>query len=227
VDFYNKLEEAFLKFRDAEKAIKSSETIRTDVYTVAINQLRYASNHLITYIQQLKNNDNDGAEESLKKYSRHCSRALYDAYDSEATFILKEYALFCKYARERGIVISSLFNDKFESWSTNSKKLASFVKEGQFEVATKNEKYEHIKTLLKKCEDCGLYDLAWAYDKVNDAIREQNNIKTENRSLKSIAKWSLIVMVITVLVAFAGLVFPEEFKNLKCGVVSCDQVKKN
>jgi hypothetical protein len=223
VDFYDKLKEEFLHFQEAEKAIKSSEIIVADVYTVALNQLRYASNHLIQHIKQLHANDIDAAIESLLKYRRHCTRAYYDAYDAEATFILAQYGKFYQYASDRGVSISTLFSEKYESWSVSSKNLSNFIINGQFDTVDKQSKYKEIKSYLEACQACGLYDLHWAYDKVNDYLKNENKVNAENAYLKKIAFWSLVVGAVGIGFTVLGLLLPDEFKNAKCHVITCEQ----
>ena len=75
LDFY-KLK---AQFRRAERAIKRCERISGAVPTAAINQLRYAGNHLLKVLAP--GDDTDVDSEKAKVVS-HCRRAWFDAFDA-------------------------------------------------------------------------------------------------------------------------------------------------
>lgn len=78
-------------FKDAEDATHEAETLHADLPIAAVNQLRYAGQHILA-AQTAE--DAASAREDFLRAERHCQRALFDAYDSVAVFLLAEIAQF-------------------------------------------------------------------------------------------------------------------------------------
>lgn len=75
-------------FHEAEKAIKEVEDSNGELTVPAVNQLRYAGNHLIRYLSNPSNKD------ELRDAEKHCKRATYDAYESLMLYYMLQYEKF-------------------------------------------------------------------------------------------------------------------------------------
>jgi hypothetical protein len=78
----NKIEAIKDSFSKAEKLVKDCEIITGELPLGAVNELRYASSHLIEYLD-------DGNEEQYKKFDRHCKRAKYDSQEVPVLLLTK------------------------------------------------------------------------------------------------------------------------------------------
>lgn len=93
-------------YKKAEDAIHTLGIEGTGVDTAAVNELRYAGNHLL---HALDSQDRKEASDQMLRAVRHCKRALYDAYDGAIYFQLDQFRVF----REdyRMVVISEIVPD--------------------------------------------------------------------------------------------------------------------
>ena len=86
-------------YRRSERAVKRCERIALAVPTPAINQLRYAGNHVLKAVTASVEAER---VEELRKAEFHCQRAWYDAMDSVVLFNLERMRKFADsgYPRE-------------------------------------------------------------------------------------------------------------------------------
>ncbi len=72
---------------DAEQKIKKVEHLTTEVAIPAINQLRYAGQHLVRVVGGLSENP----KEDLEQAENHCKRACYDACEAGLLYCLDNF----------------------------------------------------------------------------------------------------------------------------------------
>ncbi|MGN0846596.1 MAG: hypothetical protein ACI4RA_04335, partial [Kiritimatiellia bacterium] len=77
------------RFSEAEEAIKRYERIGLDNLVSAVNELRYAGDHLLVADTT---EDADVRETALLRAERHCIRARYDAIESTIITLLEQIA---------------------------------------------------------------------------------------------------------------------------------------
>lgn len=77
------------RFADAEAAIKRYERIGLDNVVSAVNELRYAGEHILTAETAT---DPEACEAALLRAERHCIRAKYDAVESTIVTLLEQIA---------------------------------------------------------------------------------------------------------------------------------------
>lgn len=73
----------------AEKSLKFCENVIGELPQGAVNELRYASSHLVEFLETEK-------KEELDKFHRHCKRARYDAQELTVLFLTKEMDIYLK-----------------------------------------------------------------------------------------------------------------------------------
>jgi len=100
-------------FTLAERNIKRSEILSTELSVPAINQLRYAGHHLSKYISE---SDEDKRNEELSRAAQHCQKAIRDSYEISVLYLLEqissfrsEYSSLTKNKKFDGDEISRLF----------------------------------------------------------------------------------------------------------------------
>lgn len=74
-------------FRKAELNLKSAEHLTNNVFIPAVNELRYAGNHLFRYLC-------DGDKDGLLSAQKHCKRAIYDAAEGPLLKFLGDVVQF-------------------------------------------------------------------------------------------------------------------------------------
>jgi len=90
-------------FGEAEEVIKQIEYFDGELTVPAVNQLRYAGNHLLRYLA------NPSDIEELNDAAKHCRRSAYDAYEATIVFLLLEFEKFKN--DYRLVVISEVIPD--------------------------------------------------------------------------------------------------------------------
>lgn len=103
-----KTEELRLLFEKAETAIKMAERSGNEVVIPAVNQLRYAGYHTVTYLNAHFNERIDHIERAKK----HCKRAILDTVEASIMLYLAEIRNFEK--DFKSIEISSVISDYLE-----------------------------------------------------------------------------------------------------------------
>lgn len=130
-------------FVKAEGAIKKVEHVNSELVIPAVNQLRYAGNHLTRYLDGFKN------LHELDAVAKHCQRAVYDAYEAAIISALLEYDKFCD--DYRMVVISDIVNDYTETVTLveDARDFLGEVKTDSREVFYKSAKPILIKYQVK------------------------------------------------------------------------------
>lgn len=147
--------EIFKLFCSAEQLIKLVENLGEGIIFPAVNQLRYAGQHL------LKSDciDNqDSKEEHFKKAKYHCQRAIYDASEMGIIHYLEEIRIF-KDDYKQVIIVNIVPN--YSDILTKAKDASDFILKNHFKKANDdgdetinkmNSEYKECKKLLKELE---------------------------------------------------------------------------
>lgn len=78
-------------YNKAEGVIKDLSFESDGADTSAINELRYAGQHILRAITAL---DEETEKEEVRRAKSHCERAVYDAYDGAIFFLMTRYQSF-------------------------------------------------------------------------------------------------------------------------------------
>jgi len=89
---YEALRAAYQEAEDAihELGLDTGEGVEL----AAVNQLRYAGNHVLRSVLAQEGGRNAERDEEMQRALRHCERALYDAYDAAVFFRLAQFQQF-------------------------------------------------------------------------------------------------------------------------------------
>ncbi|MBF0184121.1 MAG: hypothetical protein HQM06_07015 [Magnetococcales bacterium] len=89
------INEIYTLYAKAEEYIKRTEcNPEVNIIIPAINELRYAGRHLLTYLSK------NGVEQ-LRRAKTHCQRAIYDASEAPVLYYMREFQKFQQdYAKE-------------------------------------------------------------------------------------------------------------------------------
>lgn len=96
----------FNLFNLAEQYAKEVEILSSAVQVPAINELRYAGQHIL---KALVEDDGEAADTELGKAKGHCQRAMYEAVEAGIMYCLDEIKAFQE--DHRGLVISAVVSD--------------------------------------------------------------------------------------------------------------------
>lgn len=84
--FREQVREICRLYNTAESDLKNIGRVEQELLITAVNQLRYAGQHLL---RALDSDDVDRIRSELDAAKRHCQRAIYDVNDSGAQFYLE------------------------------------------------------------------------------------------------------------------------------------------
>ena len=89
---YDELRAAYQEAENAihDLGIDSGEGVELN----AVNELRYAGNHVLRSIVAHQDGNPEQCEEEMQRAQRHCERALYDAYDAAVFFRVAQFEKF-------------------------------------------------------------------------------------------------------------------------------------
>lgn len=95
-DIRNKIHQTYLKaenlLKDAERLFESENPDSLEgLIFPAVNELRYAGNHLI---QALNESEFSSQMANYEKALRHCERSVYDIFDAEILFCIRKLDTF-------------------------------------------------------------------------------------------------------------------------------------
>ncbi|MBF0098191.1 MAG: hypothetical protein HQM04_14895 [Magnetococcales bacterium] len=95
---HNKIAELKQYYDAAEATLKEGECAQNAISTPAINELRYAGQHLLRYLTgstepSLEPDDDDGDDE-WENAAKHCKRAMFDAAEAPVQFYMKQIRVF-------------------------------------------------------------------------------------------------------------------------------------
>lgn len=176
---------------EAEKAIKSTEIKTLQGLSIpAVNQLRYAGQH-ITRISSLS--DKKAILQEIESAKSHSKRAIYEAYDAAFLHYFKEFRMFNEEFKAIPIIPSypGYIEDK-----ANLRRLMD-------DIATENRENGEKYVEQKERQLAVVKDIA---NKCNDAREELNKQKFAERTN---AKRFLITLIMgggSLLIAIAALV---------------------
>lgn len=104
---FSKLKEVFF---DAEAALKIVEIdLQHGLVLPPLNEIRYASYHLVKALNYKENDDLINYSEQIDKAIKHCKRAIYDAYEIP---VIQYRALLEEYHDQYDIrILSEVFDD--------------------------------------------------------------------------------------------------------------------
>ncbi len=150
-------------YQEAERAIKYVEDFDGVLTVPAVNQLRYAGNHLNRYLAEV---DPDELRDALK----HVKRATYDAYEATIVYQLLEYDKFRN--DYRLISISKVVPD-YVQIQEKIETSRLFVREND-QSKTRGDNYrngrEHLDQIV-----CGVRLLNTSREELNKLIVSERN----------------------------------------------------
>ena len=134
---YQRLREAYQK---AEDAISNLSIGGEGADTAAINELRYAGQHILRAITA---QNEDVKSDEIRRAMGHCQRALYDAYDGAIYFLLDRYQQFKDdYATIPVLDVVPNFLDL----ERTMKKAKNFLKRARSESDDRASFYEEVQS---------------------------------------------------------------------------------
>ena len=99
-------EEISQLFEFAERQIKATEALSSEIGIPAINQLRYAGHHLT---RAYATTDAQMRTAQLQSARNHCYRAIHDAVELRGAYLVRQFEDFCE--RYRGVPITDSVPD--------------------------------------------------------------------------------------------------------------------
>ncbi|KJS02232.1 MAG: hypothetical protein VR65_06195 [Desulfobulbaceae bacterium BRH_c16a] len=150
-------------YQEAERAIKYVEDFDGVLTVPAINQLRYAGNHLIRYLAENK-------QDELRDALKHVKRATYDAYEATIVYQLLEYDKFKN--DYRMISISKVLPD-YVQLQEKIETARLFVREND-QSKTRGDNYRNGKEHLDQIV-CSVRLLNTSREELNKLIVSERN----------------------------------------------------
>ena len=153
-------------YKKAEDAIHDLGIEVDGADTAAVNELRYAGNHIL---RSLTTTDDKESADELNRAMRHCERAVYDAYDSAIYYHLSRFNKF----REQyaNMVISDVVPNYLElsKSMTQAKRLLAKAREDN---SNRSDYYAQVRELYPQIVDISDI-LGAARDELNKKNREK------------------------------------------------------
>lgn len=159
-----KLSEIVALFTEAEEAIKYIEDFGENLIVPAVNQLRYAGNHLVRYLSSSAEVD------ELRDAEKHAKRATYDAYEAAIFYHLLEYNKF--HDDYRKVVISQVIPN-YSDIQISIESSRSFVR-ANGGSKTRGENYKDGRTHLEKLIN-ETQKLSISRDELNKLMKKERN----------------------------------------------------
>ncbi len=165
--------ETFDLYAKAESVIKKIELSKfQNLYIPAVNELRYAGNHLL---RCLTHNDIHAAEEELARANRHCKRAIYDAADAYCLFFLDEINTFKLDYKD--VIISEIIPE-YTNYLAKAREVKEFISstKGVEENEGDSHKIYNYDKAIEYAEQLKeIFDILEANrDELNKKIRQDN-----------------------------------------------------
>lgn len=183
--------EIFKLFRSAEQTIKLVENLSEGIIFPAVNQLRYAGQHLLKSDCIDKP---DLKEEHLKKAKYHCQRAIYDASEMGIIHYLGKIRIFNDDYKQ--VVITEIL-PSYPDILTKAKKASDFIIKNPNKRVHDDETINKIDADYKESEKL-LKELEESVDLL-EIIRPELNKKIErNRFFIFIAISGLVLSMIAI-----------------------------
>ncbi len=207
-------------FVEAEKALANARTKVSSVDGLqveglvfpAVNELRYAGKHLS---EALLLGEGDAARiEQLRKARNHCHRATYDARDAVVQFFLAELRLLDKTFKESPIPIMTVYQSYPDDKAALRKIQNDLVeeqrdKEKRGEYAARKDRQINALEEIRSKWDCARDDVFRICEqRKEDAaklVRQHSEAMIQATKANSIARNTLIVAILAVVVAIAAL----------------------
>ena len=171
-------------YKKAEDAIHSLGITGSGVDTAAVNELRYAGNHLL---RALTTDSKAEADDQMVRATRHCQRALYDAYDGAIYYQLDQFKVFRN--DYRTVVITEVVSDYLDI-ATRMNAARDTLEEARRSTSDRSAYYAKVE------ERYG--SMAADMDRLS-AAREELNKKIVEKSV-SFTRWA-----VNALIAIAGV----------------------
>lgn len=154
-------------FKRAESAIHSLGIEGTGVDSVAINELRYAGQHIL---KAITSDSEKVQDKEIERAESHCERAIYDAYDGAVFYRL---SLFRDFKKDyQAVSVSSVIPNYIEICARmeKSKKLLEQIRQ---ESETRQQYYEKITEEYNEIKE---------YSEMLEAGREELNKEIAEKS---------------------------------------------
>lgn len=177
--------------KQTERRINHLETTAIGLDIPSINELRYALNHLLRYL----NNDESGGKDVLK----HARRALYDCYETESLFLLDVFQTF---ETDYSTFPIQRFIPDYMAWARQSDELQEFMQATPRD--NRENYYQQLEALLEKLRPVKS-SLRAARQEINKEILELQKKEIESRRTLQIALWSAGATVTAAIVAAIAL----------------------
>ena len=137
-------------YKQAEDAIHNLGIEGSGTDILAINELRYAGHHLLNALTSEKENDK---EEQFSRFTRHCERALYEAYDCSIYYHLVQFQKFkIDFAK---VTISDVIPDFLEVEMT-MRKCKKFLEQARSGSEKREDYYKEAKSTFSKVAEANL-----------------------------------------------------------------------
>ena len=179
-------EELLSLYKDAQSKIKRVSRVSGELVIPAINQLRYAGEHILNSIVS---ESGDSRDKELLKAGLHCKRAIYDTTEGGIIFLLEQIKLFKE--DYKYIPISAVIPD--------------YIKKLQIVDKIKNR----LKVISKHNTDSILeyYEEMQKYFEELDPILEYFNLARDELSKKlNLWRLGLILSFSALFIAFLTLI---------------------
>ena len=177
-------------FSNAEGKIKNVEHLAGGVVIPAINQLRYAGQHLVRNLSGCAD-----PEEELRQSANHCKRASYDACEAGLLYCLKIFKQFQEDYRKTNII--PVLPD-WLSHCASARKAQSLVQITQ----------DEDRVISYKKAEASLTELLGIVAKLPDAREELNKTFENERRNFRILIYCLIVAIASLAIAVFAYVKP-------------------
>ena len=178
-------------FQSAEVAIKDCENLTGNLPQGAVNELRYSCRHLIEFLE-------DGSEENLNKFIRHCKRAEYDSKELQV-LMLKEKVqhILESFRSNEDVVMELLGESKYIKMLNSKKQTDEILVKASAEVDKRIDYLTKIQGAIPLLQD-DLTTLSHSLPAIRRKIKKQNYIK-------NITNFGIFLAVLAVIAGFLAL----------------------
>lgn len=178
-------------YNEAENAIKKAEIHTSEPPVPALNEMRYAGQHALAYV-----NLPDGVEknEEYAKAKAHAKRAYFDAYDYLLMSLLEEVHAYQETIKGYSYIAARIIGPRYSSFkeqTINAKEYSSqcrLKKQDKEEWSKRDEHYkefdDHVANVgaflkaIKSCEEEILEEVARRIDEISYRKNEEKDRKS-------------------------------------------------
>lgn len=137
---YDDLRAAYQEAEDAvhDLGIDSGEGVELN----AVNELRYAGNHVLRAIVAQQRDEMEECAEEMQRAKRHCDRALYDAYDAAVFFRVTQFERFRN--DYRTVPVTDVIRD-YPAIRVQVRKALDLLRKARSDASSRGDFYRQVR----------------------------------------------------------------------------------